>query len=560
MRGFFVYLTYKEITKKKCDIGSIIESIKRLPLSDSLIYLSELMFKDHNDINIKGSYLKYLYNKKHLSYEKIAELTRFSVFSHQGLLNLWKYLLAYGEKENLFKSTHLTREDCTNELITLSLKISDHLVNEEKLKDKDSRSVIYELMSNGYFNTNKDVSAAIGRSALIYNDITQNQDNFHPSDFIDIHTDFKKHYGYSIRDYFACITALCSKYINKETLSDDLITSLEYFQTTILKDIAPIILQPMMFDFDEGKEWAIEAISKPWDFSLFQRKPFFTINGTQFVPVYNRYLEDKLFESLYYHIRQAYPSDDTSFSSFYGKPFELYIQLLLEECIKQSKLPYTLIKEFKFGKNADKSPDAMVRLNSKLLIFEAKTRKAKNGSIIDSQEESIQNDLNSMVKGPILQAQKAILKILNTEHQYKENFIGIEEIYIITVVPRRLPYFEPIKTELREEINSEINSIIKGYYDFDIEELEMLGNLLAKRKKPIFPILSDYNISNQNSFKNFLYYRNFTMSRPDFINNRTMVAFDEIMKHLGYVKQDELKNLKTHQIKKLKSLRKRNRR
>jgi len=86
----------------------------------------------------------------------------------------------------------------------------------------------------------------------------------------------KKVNGYSIEDYLTCIITLCLSYLNPKR---GMVTDSRFFKESSLKDKAYYILKPLMFSFEEGKEWAKQTIDKPWDFTLFQKKPFFTMDG-----------------------------------------------------------------------------------------------------------------------------------------------------------------------------------------------------------------------------------------------------------------------------------------
>lgn len=511
-----VYLTFSDLFGFQKKDHELIDTLQKLPLNDTLIYISELLFKDYSDSDLKQLFLNHLAKKGLLYTEIERKVNERAIVSQQTLLALYKYVFAYGDKGNLNTPSNLSKEEAYGELILLNSIIGDKLAEEETpLEDV--------FVSNIYFNHSSDIWSALGRTKFMLLDIASNPDNFHRNDFLDIHHDFQQYYGYSLKEYYCVIAALALRYLNEEKQS--LVTDKNaYSLKTEIYESSNMVLDDLIFQFEEGKSWAKHKLEKPWDYSLLEKRPLFSIDGNLFIPASPLALQSKIFNTMSYQIRNCYESSDTRFKAFYGKPFEKYVQSLAEHSVNISGLPYSYHDEFEF--RGDRSPDAMIQLGNKLLVIEAKTNILKAKSFVQSNQKEIQDDLYKMIIDPVKQSHEFMKKLLG-EREFDRRFPGVDEIHYAVVTPRKFPYIFKYDEIIVEELTPLISGVNYAYHDFEIEEFEMLCFLVEKKKgKPIFRILDEYFSGENFSFKDFLHYRNFPMRVPSLLNDKIKESLD----------------------------------
>ncbi|QAS52353.1 hypothetical protein [Halobacillus litoralis] len=523
-----VYLTYSELFGIKGKEESIKNAIENKPLQDTILLLSRLQYLDKMDPDIKRSYLFYLKKKGLLTQRAASVIASRTILNYQCILTLWKYIFAYGTEEMLKKSSNLSENDLIGSVISLFAKIGDTLYRDE------SKSLEIELIRNIYFNNRPEVFASLGRSSYIYLDLAADESRYNKKEFIDIQSDFEKLNPYSMKEYFSIITSLISKFLSSDKKSTNepvLINPINYYHNTHLDTTGVKVVNELSFSYSDAKKWAMKTIHNPWDFSLFQIKPLFKYSNECYFPVCTPFLEDKVYESFFFKVRQMY--NDDKILGFLGRPFEEYAALLGEESVNQSKLGhYEFIEEFNYGENnSKKSPDVMIKLGNKLAVFEVKNRRVRAASFLQGDEVTIKKDFNKMNIEPVQQAFKSITEIIETTVSNKLE--SIEEVYIFSVTTnkcRSLGSFENfVKDKLKDVRESDL---IKGFVNLDIEEFEALCYLISK-KRSIFNIVNEFFDNPLTSFKDFLYQRNFPMKRPKFIDKRIMDAFDNTLEALG---------------------------
>jgi len=533
------YLTYKSLFGKRYNKEKFINLIQTLPLNGIFDILSQLAFhepdNERNDKLIVEHYVKFIDsvergdNSSAKSTLKMHEPDGF-IYSLQGLLTTWKWLLAHGNINNLSKNIDL--DGGIFSAIYLCQIVSDYLYDENT-----KVPVEYELFRNAAFNSNVNVLSAVARASYIYIDFSQNRSLFNEKEYVDFNKDFKSYYGYTLKEDIAIILGILSQYVNKATLP--IHTSWranlkEAFSESILADKAKNVIESMSTNFSGSNKWAKETLEEPWNFTLFQKKPLFLLpDGTSF-PIAPKLLYEKFFNSLFHKIRNIYPDENTNFQRFFGRPFEIYVSMEMKEAIKTSNRKYKFIPEFAFGKdNSKKSPDVMLKLGNKLLAIEAKSMRIKLELLIGNNYKSMDDELNRMIIDPIKQLDSCLSKLL-LESNNKIDLNDITEVYLMVVTMGEFPTLPTIEERINEILKGKLNTLVKSVFHLDIEEYEYFCYLISRKKgKSIFRILDNKSTMGSGiSFKNFLHSSHLPLRRPKIIKDRTESFKKEIFKIL----------------------------
>lgn len=521
-----VYLTYSELYGYKDSELSVINEIKDKPLLDTLQLLSRLQYVDYMDQDTKRTFLLFLKQKGLLNERVATVVANRAIINYQCILTFWKYIFAYGDEKMLTKSSNLSETELLGQVITLCAKIGDFLYR------GNSSTLESELIRNIHFNNRPEVFASLGRSSYIYLDLAAEKERYNKKEFIDIQSDFCERNPYTMKEYLSVITSLISGFskVNTKITKPVSINPEIYYSEVSIKEAGIKIVNELSFSFSEAKEWVLEKINHPWDFSLFQIKPLFNYDGKNFIPICIPFLEDEVYEAFFFKVRKMYDND--KILGFLGRPFEEYVALAGRQSVKDSKVPYQYIEEFAYGENNSKqSPDVMIRLGKKLAVFEVKNRRVRAAAFLQGDELSIKKDLDRTFIEPVKQAFTSISEILTTEISHKLS--GVEEVYIFSVTNNKcnnLGFYDDYVNEKLEQVNN--SEIVKGCISLDIEEYEALCYLVSK-KRPIFNIVDEFLKKPLISFKNFLYHRNFPMRKPKFLEQRIFSAFDDVLEAFG---------------------------
>lgn len=538
-----VLATYSEFTGKKKTMEEIKDLVNQMALLSSFVLLSQISTGVYDESKLKETFrqisLRFLNQgfknnppSKIVSDEVYKEVIKrldtiktTKAFSPQSILNMWKWLLAYGNKERL--NDLQDSETNVSALCYISLMTNDYLY-----QGSSSNEELYaELFSNYVFNHHENTYNAISRTFLIYTQIAQDRE-LYDKGFLDINADFYQKYKYSIRQHLAIVFGITAVFLEPDKFGEKWIQNIDnLFSNSKLNDIAKDIITSLKIDIEEASIWAEQKIESPWNFQKIREQPLLMINDKEFLPFSLRLLEEQLFAGLFHKVRHAYLEEDKRFLGFFGKPFEKYAQILLHNSIKQTKVPYKDIPEFRYRKNND-SPDIMLRLNNKLLAIEVKSYRLRLPSITDADVEMIDLDTEKMIISPLKQVHNRVQELIEDKHK---TVGGVDEIYFMVVTQGHYPTLAPYEQKIDQELAKIFTLPVKGYYHLDIEEFEMLCSLI-ERKHPIFNVLDNKNNSKNKyrSFKNFLissYHvkRNklFKKQFEDGINEIKSILFDK---------------------------------
>ncbi|UWG98012.1 hypothetical protein LPY66_04185 [Dehalobacter sp. DCM] len=527
-----VYATYSHIFGYKYDKSELIEIINDLPLGTIFPIISQLLFspKLANSQVIKDSFIKDLENidsdKLFSIREKIGDSI---IYTPQSLLTTWKWLLAYGNPDNLDKTVEPVQG--LRNILFLNLAISDYLFPENETNETD---IIYELLRNISFNSYEDIGSSIGRAYYIYCDIAIKKELFIENEYIDFNNDFIKKNGYSIELLLAILFGLYSSFIQESSITNNWrkdITVL-FSKTSIPSNISEII-NPLLLNYSDANLWAVKTIEYPWNYQCFKDKPFFQFEDKTIIPISGKMFTEQVFHELFYRVRNCYDEDDVRFISFFGRPFEIYIANLLENCAKMSSLKYEVIKEFRYGKdNSKKSPDAFLKLEKKLIVIEAKSQRIKADAIEINDNSLLEKEKQRLVLSPLKQMCNRLSEIMICECPI--DLSSISEIYLIIINVSDFPTLPPIEKEFSEQLKEYSNLPIRGFIHLNIIEYEILCYLLSRKNgRPITRILENYiDTYEKTSFRNFLKDSSIPYKRPDIISrylDRAYKRFNEIL-------------------------------
>lgn len=500
-----VYLTYSELFGDKKPKQEIEALINNAPFLGLLISLSVMSFADEQEKeHIKKEFYDYLIQqaaKNGVHYDPWELLNDRCVYSSQGILATWKWLLAYGDKtkESLTRNT----THGINIIILLQAAIADYLYEENSAEDS---TIIYEIFKNSKFNSRDNFFSMLVRTKNIFLDLARQKELFNPQEYVDFNTDFEMYYGYPIEDYLVAINGLMALYL-KSYENGTTLTDLELvFSKTKNQKLFIEIIEPLCFSLEEGRHWALSAIQNPWDFRLFKEKPLLKLEENKILPVSMNYLLDQLYLSLYWKIRRCYPRQDLNFIRFYGRPFEIYIQNLLKDATDKAKLKYSFIKEFPYDRGQRRSPEAFLLLGDKLLVIEGKAKSVTESSAIDGDPDSIEKDFERLIVDPYIQV---ISRLSEIREKIRDpiDLSKIKSYYIIIVNQNDFPHLKPFEDRMFEMIDAQKQLPIKYFCHFEVEEFEQLCLLIGlTNKKPIFKILDQHIQSCPYlGFKNFLH-------------------------------------------------------
>src|SRR5690606_24802015 len=143
---------------------------------------------------------------------------------------------------------------------------------------------------------------------------------------------------------FALYALFQKKLLDKGQLTYNWFQDVDFtFKQTKLTEVANDIVRSISFTFEEANEELKENYKNPWEFKLFMERPLFKFKDGAVFPVNMKFLEDNIYEGLFWKMRSCYPENDISFQTFFGRPFEMYGQNLIHESCKKSNVLYEVI-------------------------------------------------------------------------------------------------------------------------------------------------------------------------------------------------------------------------
>lgn len=522
IKNIQVYSTYSDLFGRLYDIEELKGWIVDLPMGGMLTVLSQMNFIDRNDNRIKNQFIRFLSDSSSVDFKKLSKKLEDQVlYAPQGLLSVWKWILAYGDANKITQEVEIDRG--TFLVIYLNLIVSDYQYIDYT---EDFEKIYYDLFTNMAFNSNHDIGSSLTRAALIYDYIAKNPEFFEKNEYMDINGEFEKKYGFSILEYLAIVEGIYASFQKGEnTIDPNFARGEDYFSKFKNYDNVKMVLNELSMTVEEAKNWAQMHINEPWNFSKFKQKPLIKLPNGFYLPISLKLLEEQAFAELFYKIRHCYKKEDTQVISFIGRCFEKYIDDISENAINASKLPYQYIGEFSYGHN--KSPDSMIKLGTKLLAVEAKNYRLSMNSIVSNDKESIEADIEKMINKPFKQLHNRIKELQDRKHKIMD---GIEEIYLVVVTLGTVPTIPNFEKKIQDDFHGISELPIRCIIHMDIEEYEFFMSVIGKTNSPsLFKVMDNKKrLLDFWPMKNFLLYNSYSRKRLYYIKKHLQEYFDKM--------------------------------
>lgn len=346
------------------------------------------------------------------------------------------------------------------------------------------------LYGTYHINNDHNVANEFARSYYILEKIGKKSEDF-PEDiraeYKDYWTAFKERYGYSMTEFLYSLFWELRKYYARDyylTYSSSWEDIGAIYKESAMRLIAPMVIRNQAGTLAEYKEWCESSIDEMWDFKGFLEKPFIKTPAGKTLSLSELTLKNSFFENLFWNIRNCFPRTESRIMSFYGRLFEMYIQDQIE-AIANGQKKYLYIREFRYGKGGgNKSSDAYLRIDNKLLAIEAKGFSVLFDCIVN---QNVNSNLDKLFIKPVLQADRAF-----DDNKSIEDFNSVTDLYVLSVTMDSInavpDYYEHCKNDIEKRKRS---TCLKKFYNINIEELEMLL-FMVEKQYDIFELLDQY--------------------------------------------------------------------
>lgn len=410
------------------------------------------------------------------------------IISVQMLLLLLKRIIQYGNYETLNDMEYEVSKEDYRKIIQLQLVVAEEISQKHSKGEFDVNHFLY---STYHLNYQRNVAHEFLRMYYMMEKISRNRDKFDDDvqkEYRDYYTAFTTQYGFTPTQYsFFLFGELRTYYsdVNRLIYASMWRDVENVYGQVKEKELITQVIQTLAQSVETYFDWAIETEDQEWDFSKFFEFPFIADRSGKYISVCDITLRNAFFEKIFWLIRGCYPQDDSRAMAFFGRLFEKYIQDVTQDATHDE---YEYIAEFtyKLKKKEKKSSDAYVRKGKNLLVIEVKGFSV----LLDcmTKNEQIEKNNRKLFIDPVLQADMC----LSTVMADKPEFSGVEAAYIIAVTMDNInavpDYYNEIHTNIEKE---KVCKNTKYYFNFSIEEYEMLMYLL-EQGNDIFALLSDY--------------------------------------------------------------------
>jgi hypothetical protein len=434
-------------------------------------------------------------------------LTVMSYTPPQGLLAVTKWILAYGNFE---------KEDTDVNRAIIGVLYAG-LIASSFLGRVSKEELPCEMVRNAQFNVREDYAGGLVRVLYICTDLAQKKEYYGDAEWVDFNADFQKHYGYTILEYVSMMCGLFTVFYNQDRkiVPDSFVNAEEVLGRTGFKEKAGLIIKDMTTTLEEARKNALKSLDEDWNFSSFLAKPLLTLDGVNVIPIFHGVLYSKFFISLKIKIENCYKGKKAEdFRAFWGKPFEKYVELLMQKSCEHIA-PAQVHGEFEYcGK---KSPDVMLCFenSNNTLVVEAKAMYMRSKSVFFQKDEAVKREIYRLIVKPLRQSHDRIEELIAPNSPRK---IGKRGIYLVTVNMSGLVTNSLIDPHLNKLLERKFRIPIKAYLYLSIEEYEMLCSLIEKppKGKSIFGILDGVvgsGVSFRDYFANLNKLRKYTRPR-----------------------------------------------
>lgn len=408
------------------------------------------------------------------------------IIALQPMLILAKHIILCADEGMDTEENFTVSKDDYKTVIKLALKVA------EKISERDSEKFDVSNFLYGTYHINNDHNVAneFARSYYILEKIGKKSEDF-PEDiraeYKDYWTAFKERYGYSMTEFLYSLFWELRKYYARDyylTYSSSWEDIGAIYKESAMRLIAPMVIRNQAGTLAEYKEWCESSIDEMWDFKGFLEKPFIKTPAGKTLSLSELTLKNSFFENLFWNIRNCFPRTESRIMSFYGRLFEMYIQDQIE-AIANGQKKYLYIREFRYGKGGgNKSSDAYLRIDNKLLAIEAKGFSVLFDCIVN---QNVNSNLDKLFIKPVLQADRAF-----DDNKSIEDFNSVTDLYVLSVTMDSInavpDYYEHCKNDIEKRKRS---TCLKKFYNINIEELEMLL-FMVEKQYDIFELLDQY--------------------------------------------------------------------
>lgn len=477
--------------------------------------LLDLNLNDQKSID-KSGYRDILFSKKK------------HIISSQHLMILLKNAIYYCTNEELNDENFNISRDDYKEVLKLQLLLNERLDN---LIDKDvSFDADHFIYCNYQINNGYTISFAFSRSYYIFEKLLKNKDNFDQKTqggFKDYYKDFIKNYEYTPIEYLSVLFTELFHYTTNEYLINQsaFLDINDVCKGTALNSVAKKVIKDLSQPVSSYRKWAKRSIDNIWDFKGFLDFPYIKTKLNKCIMINDYIIKNCFFEKLYWQLRKCYSKDDNYCMDFYGRAYEKYIQELTKATLFNRK-EIDFIDEFTLY-NGDKSSDAYLVNNNKLIAIECKGRSVLLNTIIDNFDND--KNLDKLFISPVLQADNCFF---NGKKEDNPKFKNIDKLYIISVTMSNINAIPCAIEKGVTEINKNKKSNeIECFFNMNIEEYERFMLLVEEDFDP-YLILEEYKfVQMKIPFINFISskYNSCHRKMPSFIKKN----YDEGVQLMG---------------------------
>lgn len=407
------------------------------------------------------------------------------IISVQMLLILLKKIVQFGNYETICDTQYEIVQKDYKKIIQLQLVVAEQL-SQKHSEEFDKSHFLY---STYHLNYQRNVAHEFLRMYYMMEKISKDINNFDADvqkEYRDYYSAFAEKYQFTPTQYSFLLFWELSIYYSdiNGLIYDTMWRNVEKVYGKMKeKELINKVIGVLSQQVKGYATWASESENHEWDFSKFFEFPFIKDGKGNYISVCDITLRNAFFEKIFWLIRDCYPKDDSRAMAFFGRLFEKYIQNLTQEATKES---YSYIEEFTYEKNNKKSSDAYIRKDNSLLVIEAKGFSV----LLDcmTQNESVEKNNNRMFANPIIQADTCLATVI----EVKPEFVGIEDAYIISVTIDNINAVPDYYNEIYKNVEAEKKcKKTKYYFNFNIEEYEMLM-YLVEQQQDIFDLLKEY--------------------------------------------------------------------
>ena len=287
---------------------------------------------------------------------------------------------------------------------------------------------------------------------------------------------FKGKYGFSLKDYLYVIYTTVYRcyefpeidYFNPYDVSVWKIRINDEFYINAKPDLVRNVLDSISISLNDTSDLGDDSRNM----LDFCNQPLLKLNDETYIPIDGKLFEDILFHNLFYKLLDMTPK---KFMSDFGGCFENYVtRLITKSCALNAS--YEFIPEFKYNKNQNKSPDAIIYNSDSntALVVEVKSARVLHSLLVrDDNNKSFDLTVEKLLIKPWEQALKSTSEIvgkgLNSRLNAKTSF------FFLNVTMNDIAMYP-----LNISINYNGADVRERFFSMNIEAFELFMEILSK--------------------------------------------------------------------------------